>query len=730
MRSAIPFVLAGLTLVASPALADVEDVYQPINEDGFRVVSTGGFGDKVNTWAASMQWFKGDLYVGTSRASQCVTLASMAALLPIDLYPLLGPTCPPDAADLPLAAEIWRYRPGTARWDLVYRSPVDIPVRFDIQNKPTKFTARDIAFRSMAVVKEPGGADTLYVGGMSAAEVFPAVFADMAPPPPPRILRSRDGTSWEAVPQTPGTLLGDLGKGIPDSQLKPAIFTALVGLRGRLFAVAGDSLGSSVILASSDPEQGDDAWGVASAPPETFPVSALAAYDGKLYAAVSGRRGTPYRIFKADATGKLPLDFSLVMTGGGDDPSRGTSFRALAMTEFRGRLYVATGLPPELVRIDADDSWDLIIGTPRATDAGLKRPLSGLSLGLGSAFSAQFRTLAAHDGRLYLGTSDWSQSLEVVPNLADAAAFEFGFDLFRSDDGISWASITRMGLGQEHQPIVQSMVSTPAGLFLGSASAPVGALVWQKDPATARSSAKAAGTPDPPQRLEAVSEELGEEAVILSWEATPGAKQYHVYRSTVTPLLDILGTQIDPTQLLALLESFCDQIPLVCGVLNALQSDLGVPSPFILAGTTTDRFFVDTPDSTLPSLYFVRAENGAGQVSLISNTAGGPSRAALITFPNVEGRLDSGRQDQAVKSRLRLLKFLRRAQAAARDGNMVLSERLVRAAEKGLKQGPVAQRLAAPEVQDLTYFLQGVQRNMWLGQQELIPMDAVVDGVR
>jgi hypothetical protein len=724
MRFVIP-ILAATAMLASPCLAqDPPDdfIYAPVNEDALRTVASGGFGDRANSWAASMQWFKGDLYVGTSRAAQCVTLASMASRLPVDLYPLLSAACPADAADLPLAAEIWRYRPSSARWDRVYRSPLDVAVRFDAQKRPTKFTARDIAFRSMTVVKEPGGHEALYVGGMSAAEVFPSVFAAMPAPPPARVLRTRDGSSWQAVPQAPGTLLGDLGKGLPGSQIKPVVFDALVGFRGRLFAAVGDSLGNNVILASSDPASGDDAWQVASPLPETFPVSALAVYNDMLYCAVMGRQGQPYRIFKADAAGPAPLTFAPVMTGGGSDPSA-VAWRAVSLVEFKGRLYVGTGTPPELVRIDADDSWELLVGAPRTTDAGLKRPLGGVTFGLGSAFSAQFRALTVHEGKLYLGTSDWSQILEALPPLGEAAQFEFGFDLFRSDDGISWTSITRTGLGADHQPIVQSMQSTPAGLFVGSASSTVGAQVWQKD-ATAAAAAAA-----PPERMEAVSEELGDDAVILSWEPAPGATQYWVYRSTVTPLFDIIGGQVDPGPLLEMLQGACDAVPLVCGLLNALQSDVGVPSPFVLVGTTTDRFLVDERASTLPALYFVRAQDGAGGLSLISNMAGGPSRAALITFPGVGARLDAANEQQPSKSRTRIGKLVRRAMLAGREGNAPGSERLLDAAEKGLKQGPLAQRISATEVQDLTYFLHGLRRNVWLGEQDLIPLDAVLDGI-
>ena len=41
----------------------------------------------------------------------------------------------------------------------------------------------------------------------------------------------------------------------------------------------------------------------------------------------------------------------------------------------------------------------------------------------------------------------------------------------------------------------------------------------------------------------------------------------------------------------------------------------------------------------------------------------------------------------------------------------------------------MAQRVPPTEVQDLTYFLKGLLRNVWLGEQDLIPLDTVIAGI-
>src|SRR4029453_9197346 len=92
--------------------------------------------------------------------------------------------------------------------------------------------------------------------------------------------------------------------------------------------------------------------------------------------------------------------------------------------------------------------------------------------------------------------------------------------------------------------------------------------------------------------------------------------------------------------------------------------------PFVWVGTTTERFFVDERASSLPALYFVRTENAAGGLSRVSNMAGGPSRAALISFPGLEERLDLAEQVRPAKSRTRVLKLFRRPRMGAPAGPM------------------------------------------------------------
>ena len=50
---------------------------RPLTAANFALSSPRGFGDRDNSWAQSMVWWKGHLYVGTGRAALCTSLYSV-----------------------------------------------------------------------------------------------------------------------------------------------------------------------------------------------------------------------------------------------------------------------------------------------------------------------------------------------------------------------------------------------------------------------------------------------------------------------------------------------------------------------------------------------------------------------------------------------------------------------------------------------------------------------------
>ena len=368
----------------------------PLLEKNFTQANEQGFGDRQNSWSWSMQWWNGKLYVGANRAEECWSQASLAYNFP-DLiqYPPTDPDieCTDSPQDLPLQAEIWRWTPETETWERVYQSPNDV----EIPGYPGKYVARDIGFRGMTLLTEADGTEALYVGGVTSRMYNKGI-------PPPRILRSTDGATFEPVPQDPGTFLGDLETldGIDMNS-----FRAMAAYNGRLYITAGRIRGDGVLLEGENPAGGNDNFRMVS--PPGLRVFDILPYNGLLYVAtynpIEG-----YSVLKTDAVGTPPYAFTPVVTNGGFAwplYSRG----ALSMHIFKGRLYVGTDRPAEVIRINPDDSWDLIVGRPRETPDGMKDPLSGFGPGFDYSMNVHIWRMQGHEGWLYVGTCDLQRIL-------------------------------------------------------------------------------------------------------------------------------------------------------------------------------------------------------------------------------------------------------------------------------------------------------------------------------
>jgi hypothetical protein len=169
------------------------------------------------------------------------------------------------------------------------------------------------------------------------------------------------------------------------------------------------------------------------------------------------------------------------------------------MAPFKGAMYIGTGIQgggndrvnkigpagAELLRINSDDSWDLIVGDPRHTENGLREPLSGLRAGFGNYFNGYMWSLGMHDDWLYAGTFDWSVMLRWA-HFAEASQLankfarhlppdvivenEGGADFWRSRDGENWLPVSRQGFDNPYNFGIRNIVSSPHGLFVGTAN--------------------------------------------------------------------------------------------------------------------------------------------------------------------------------------------------------------------------------------------------------------------
>lgn len=381
-------------------------------QPGVTRVGTGGFGDQNNSWSWSMAWFKNMLYVGTGREPNCVTSATSAIQLNIaSLYPPNIGDCTPDYHYLPLQAEIWQYNPATNIWTNVYQSPNSLTT-IDNTGKSVP-TARDIGFRGLTLVNEPNNVTALYAGGVTSGEIFechpPTLTTGCVPQgswPPPRILRSTDGVTWNPIPQN-GTLTTVAGQGsvwtpalcgsqpcflgaltssgdyvspaFPQysirsaaqlcSQPGPSFTCAQDGI---LFFQVGDFPGVGRAFASApgtNPALGDNCgqpvcFAYSSPPTATLPMWILDNFNNFMYAGTGSPSITgtqqQYGVWYTDGSGSPPFTWNSVIINGGFAQNLIADF-AMSMEIYTDPtyclsscLYVGTDRPNEMVRIHPD----------------------------------------------------------------------------------------------------------------------------------------------------------------------------------------------------------------------------------------------------------------------------------------------------------------------------------------------------------------------------------------
>jgi hypothetical protein len=148
-----------------------------------------------------------------------------------------------------------------------------------------------------------------------------------------------------------------------------------------MFVLCGPTEGYGSLIASADPSQGDNAWFLAA--PATTYFYAMAVFNGWLYLGTYDP-ANGYQVYKTQAQGMPPYALTLVVPAGGGLKNM-PSQSVVSMFVHYGRLYVGTATFAEMVRINADDTWDLIMGAPRAdpTTSELKYPLSNTNAGFG-----------------------------------------------------------------------------------------------------------------------------------------------------------------------------------------------------------------------------------------------------------------------------------------------------------------------------------------------------------
>ena len=658
------------------ALETDTDVFQRVAVNGL----TQFGGSAHNTWIWSAKWFNNKLYIGTGREELCLTLLTSDVRAGTNSYPaaVSGDQCP-DTVTLAqsLAAEIWEYTPGTNTWRRAFQSPSTIPITV---NSTPVMTALDVGYRGMEVYTESNGTQALYVGTVTSGGAYePAPFQANGWPGP-RILRTTDGETWTPIPQTAGTFFGNIGNYFLNPSSKVRSFRSLTQFNGQLFVTAATYEGSGVIIASPNPSAGNDSFQQVAPDWSVLPTWDLEVFNNFLYATTGFTRqenpnATGYAVYKTAATGAAPYTFTpIVINGAYQTNPNLVAPNGLYMHVYRNELYVSTNRPTELIKIRADDSWDLIVGEPRALPPGVNvgtsgangmiTPLSGMGSGFGNWMNGHFWRMGSITGmqepdqntsgqNLFVGTWDWGVGLQQFQSLIaldNVFTHQYGTDVYRTEDGSHWSVITQAGFGDPNNSGTRSLEATPVGLFLGTARQRFGAEVFLRT----------SGSTNPmlaPRRLRAQSGIISGQTVNLAWDPPPGAASYNVYRATVKqvsstastvgsigiPLPDGQSITVTMAQIQSgefnflCTPSASAKLAGLCNLMYDLESSASTnnpasfPMPYALVGQTNTPSYSETAPSTTPSLYYVRAVDANGNLSDPSNIVAGPSVSAPIT---------------------------------------------------------------------------------------------------
>lgn len=639
----------------------------------FNQAAPRGFGDYNNSWAQAMIYWHNNVYVGTARDSTCTSDYALYQYIALNLgtsfanqyypYPPSDPNlrCAP-GLDLPLQAEIWRSSSVVgAPWTEVYLSPAAITNPGPGYSQPAPVGAPllpyEIAIRDFAQYTEPDGTDALY-----AFTVNSGILWDQTKIPPPRILRTTDGLNWAAIPQDAGTFMGTLPFSTDHSS-----FRSGVSYNGMMFAICGPVEGEGTLIASASPKLGDNAW--FTAVPATMQFYDMAVYNGWLYLGGYDSAGTGYQVYKTNAQGTPPYTLITVVPQAGYLTNPLASQSVVSMYVHNNRLYVGTATFTEVLRINADDTWDLIVGNPRQVPTATggtqwKYPLTNLGSGFGLTLNDHAWQLDDNYGYLYIGTYNSSTASRLASNppysgsqllpYMGAHLYVTGSDWYMNPVTTNgFASTSPISSTAYLNPIdpdggifdygFRTMASTPSGFLVGTANDYYGLAVFE---------AAQHPTPalDSPAYLEV--EQLRSGSPLLSWQAAPKATYYQIYRAQLLPI----AIRQDP--------EFEDST----GGSGIYFPDTYV-TPYSWIGTSTATNFYDQGTVAGQNyLYYVAAQNKAGTISDPSNLMTYPLLLPTVSFAQLVSEvsvLASRQRFTSTANQQALLTQISTAQASA-----------------------------------------------------------------
>jgi len=462
-----------------------------------KITPVNGFDSKnpdnarQNNYCWSMEEMGEYLYVGTARNIP-YSIFSNQVLGDIPVPDILVPE------NVDYRGEIWRCKKSSpCEWEQVYKAPA---------------SPLGIGFRFMKRYTTPDNETALYAGLMTLTPDFVLV-------------KSTDGENWYPLP----------------SDIQGSATRTMIEHRGILYMGALQVMGLTepLLFYSTDPEQNGWTQIDLKGDPDKNPrgnIDLLLSFNDRIY--VGTGRPTGFELWRTNGPVPAKDDWTLVVDQGAGDARNEHPW---AITVFKDHIYIGTAieaavmsLNPEqrivapkgfdVIRVDKNDKWELIVGgspvvptDPVTGSRGL--PLSGYPSGFGNISNAYCWQIEAHGNEMYLGTFSWSifipvfvpllpeiikrllnggnsgitQNNELQSNNTDnfwrilgelvfsAGSSVWGFDLWKTKNGIDWVPVTLNGLGNNYNYGVRKLfVSQKGNLYLGTANPFEGCEVWVK----------------------------------------------------------------------------------------------------------------------------------------------------------------------------------------------------------------------------------------------------------
>lgn len=513
-------------LLGLPASADIPvelDQYEP----HFVQLGEAGFDDPQNNYAWCMAEFKDDLYVGTGRNVPYTVFLQLkaAGMIPWDLTvseithpggmapPPFGPDpdpnipgnqYTPDPSEVEhwaedMSAEIWRYHDGS--WEKVHTAQTFV-------NPYNGYTYPEgVGYRYMITYTDLYGEEALYTGvGLGFGSTLllkstdgetwkPVVFGGAIPPYDTRAMAVHDGRLYVGLGNG-GIYATDDPSVDTDTWKKVADFGdnvaigAIESYNGCLYATTWESIYNG--------GEGFEVWRSTTTNPG----------PGDWVRIVCGGAGDTWNPFGAD-----------IETFGGDVY---VGSMGLPFTSADGSAGLRSPKGFDLIRINDHGRWDLVIGSyvipedrQTATTEMRGMPMSGWPSGFGNPLNLYCWQLEEHDCLFYLTTFDASSLLRVLdpellgsigfldllePSLNEIdvarmmpagdmgtlfrmirednpfalvhalSAFLGGSDMWVSSDGVHWYPADLNGFGDANNYGFRTLVSSDAGLYVGTAN--------------------------------------------------------------------------------------------------------------------------------------------------------------------------------------------------------------------------------------------------------------------